>query len=104
MNRFTLIVTAILGAGYAYVALSLGAGAWERLALGVPFILVWVVPAFYWSSDRDEGRFDEIIHVASYLSMAWLSFLVVLTLARDTVLLATMWTAPEVHQWIAGVG
>jgi hypothetical protein len=31
------------------------------------------------------------MHVASYLSMAWLSFLLVLTLGRDVALLITMW-------------
>jgi predicted MPP superfamily phosphohydrolase len=96
MNRlftpFVLIVTAILAVGYGYVALSLAGGAWERVALAIPFFLVWIVPVVYWSGDReDAGRLDEIVHVASYLSMAWLSFLVVLTLVRDVLLLATAW-------------
>src|SRR4051812_32602192 len=93
MSRFLLIVTAILGVGYAYVALSLGMGVFDRAALALPFFLVWIVPAVYWNRDReDAGVFDEVVHVASYLSMAWLSFLIVATLARDLVLLATAWT------------
>ena len=92
MTRFTLLVTAILGIGYAYVALSLGTGIWDRLVLAIPFLLVWIVPVVYWGRDReDAGRLDEIVHVASYLSMAWLSFLVVSTLARDLALLAAAW-------------
>jgi hypothetical protein len=92
LQPFVLIVTAILAVGYAYVALRLGAGLWDRLALAVPFLLVWIVPVVYWSGDREGGgRLDEALHVASYLSMAWLSFLVVLTLARDVLLLATVW-------------
>ncbi|MDB5901643.1 MAG: metallophosphoesterase [Betaproteobacteria bacterium] len=92
LQPFVLIVTAILALGYAYVALRLGAGLWDRLALAVPFLLVWIVPVVYWSGDREGGgRLDEALHVASYLSMAWLSFLLVLTLARDVLLLATVW-------------
>jgi predicted MPP superfamily phosphohydrolase len=57
----------------------------------VPFVLVWLVPVVYWSRDRDhESIIDQIVHQASYLSMAWLSFLVVLTLARDVILLVTL--------------
>jgi predicted MPP superfamily phosphohydrolase len=91
LQPFVLIVTAILAVGYAYVALRLGAGLWDRLALAVPFLLVWIVPVVYWSGEREGGgRLDEALHVASYLSMAWLSFLLVLTLARDVLLLATV--------------
>ncbi|MDB5865897.1 MAG: metallophosphoesterase [Betaproteobacteria bacterium] len=92
LQPFVLIVTAILAVGYAYVALRLGSGLWDRLALAIPFLLVWIVPVVYWSGDREGGgRLDEALHVASYLSMAWLSFLVVLTLARDALLLVTVW-------------
>jgi predicted MPP superfamily phosphohydrolase len=50
-----------------------------------------MVPVVYWGRDRDhETVLDQIVHQASYLSMAWLSFLVVLTLARDFVLLVTL--------------
>jgi predicted MPP superfamily phosphohydrolase len=106
VSRFTLIVSAILAAGYAYVALRIGTGAWDRLALAVPFALIWIVPALYWSRDReDHGRFDALVHVASYLSMAWVSFLVVTTLARDLVLIATAW-APDsaVHRFAVESG
>ena len=48
MTRFTLIVTAILGLGYTYVAQRLGAGVLDGLALAVPFLLVWIVPVVYW--------------------------------------------------------
>src|SRR4051812_36072707 len=90
---FVLIVTAILGAGYAYVALHLASGVWPRLALALPFLMVWVVPVIYWGSDRDgRGRFDDVAHVMSYLSMAWLSFLLVLALLRDVLTFATAFT------------
>ena len=110
MNRllqpFVLIVTAILAAGYAYVASSLASGVWERIALAIPFLLVWIVPVVYWNGDREGGgRLDEIVHVASYLSMAWLSFLVVLTLARDVLLVATLWApGSAVHASVRDFG
>src|SRR4029450_1422649 len=82
----------VLGVGAAELLSSRGAGVGDRLALAIPFLLVWIVPVVYWGRDReDAGRLDEILHVASYLSMAWLSFLVVATLARDVLLLATAW-------------
>jgi predicted MPP superfamily phosphohydrolase len=106
MNRFNLIVTAILGAGYAYVASRLGSGVLDRVALAVPFFLVWIVPMYYWRRDRDEqGRFDEMVHVASYLSMAWLSFLVVATLLRDALLAGTaLVQAAEAHAFVRAHG
>ena len=47
------------------------------------------MPVVYWSRDRDEEEslFDHLVHQAAYLSMAWVSFALVLTLARDLFLL-----------------
>jgi predicted MPP superfamily phosphohydrolase len=72
----------------------------------VPFVLVWVVPAVYWGARRDEALRDRIMLQASYLSMGWVSFLLVLTLARDLILLATRW-APgldDVHAFVRDAG
>lgn len=106
MSRLVLVVTALVGAGYAYLALSLGAGFSSRLALGVPFLFIWIVPVLYWgrARDREESLLDQIVHQASYLSMALVSFLLVFTLARDLLLFATLWS-PALHDqvWQAGV-
>ena len=90
LRPFLLVVTALLVVGYAYVAARLGTGPWSRGALALPFLLVWVVPVVYWTRNgtRTETRFDRTMHQASYLSMAWISFLFVGTLARDATLLA----------------
>jgi predicted MPP superfamily phosphohydrolase len=91
LQPFVLTITAILAIAYAYVAWRLASHTGQRLALAVPFLLVWIMPVIYWGGDRDhEGVLDQIVHQASYLSMAWLSFLLVLTLGRDVVLLITM--------------
>ena len=90
--RFLLVATLIIVAGYGYVASRLADRTWEWLALALPFFLVWVVPAYYWSTDReDESFFEQLVHQACYLSMAWVSFVLVLTLARDALLLLTAW-------------
>jgi predicted MPP superfamily phosphohydrolase len=91
LQPFVLIVTALLAAGYAYVAARLASGLWGRVALTVPFLLIWIVPVFYWARERDreESWLDHAAHQASYLSMAWVSFLLVLTLVRDLALLVT---------------
>jgi predicted MPP superfamily phosphohydrolase len=93
LQPFVLVVTAMLLAVYAYLAWRLADNGWARAALAVPFVLIWIVPAYYWASEReDEGLIDQIVHQASYLSMAWLSFALVLTLARDALLVLTAWT------------
>jgi predicted MPP superfamily phosphohydrolase/VanZ family protein len=91
LQPFVLVVTALLAVSYAYVASRLTSDLWARVALAVPFLLIWVVPVIYWSRERDDEEtwVDQVAHQASYLSMAWVSFVLVLTLARDTALLVT---------------
>jgi len=94
VNSFVAVLTAILVAAYLYLAWRLTSGPVARLALAVPFLLIWIVPLVYWVWDRESGAWvDEIIHFASYTCMGWINFLLVLSLARDGLLLATRWTA-----------
>src|SRR5207237_21392 len=61
-----------------------------RVALAAPFAMVWILPVVYWFGDRDRrGRVHEWVQALSFLCMGWLSFLLVLTLGRDVLLLAT---------------
>jgi uncharacterized protein len=90
LHPFVLIVSAILLGGYAYMALRLTSTAPARIALAVPFVMVWILPAVYWFGNRDRrGARHEVIQTLSFLCMGWLSFLLVLTLLRDVLLLAT---------------
>jgi predicted MPP superfamily phosphohydrolase len=91
LQPFVLVVTALLAAAYAYPAARLATGPWERVTLAIPFFLIWIVPALYWTGERDgeESWLDQAAHQASYLSMAWVSFILVLTLVRDLALLVT---------------
>ena len=107
LRPFVLVATAILLAGYAYVAGRLADQAWERLVLAVPFLLVWIVPAYYWSTDReDEGAIEQFLHLACYLSMAWVSFALVLTVVRDALLFLTAWSAAlsAAHSFVSAAG
>jgi uncharacterized protein len=92
LQPFVLVVTALLAAGYAYLAARLAPGPRGGAALALPFVLIWIVPVFYWSRERDgeESWLDGVAHQASYLSMAWVSFALVLTFARDLVLFVTI--------------
>ena len=91
MSRFALVITALLALTYAYIAARLAAGPVSAAALAVPFVLIWIMPVLYWGTGRSrEGWLDQLVHRASYLSMAWVSFALVLTLARDLLLLATL--------------
>ena len=95
LSPFVLALTGILGAAYAYLAWRIASSLASRLALAVPFLLIWLVPVIYWVGDRERrGVADDLLHVAGYLSMGWLSFALVLSLGRDIVLLATGWAAP----------
>ncbi len=107
LQPFVVVVTAVLGVGYAYLAGRLTFGLWPRLALAVPFLLIWIVPVLYWVEDRDSGGWiDDLLHWLSYLSMAWLSFLVVFSLARDALLLVTAWPLflSAAHAMLVGAG
>src|SRR5437660_11095009 len=90
LHPFVLVVSAILLAGYAYIAARLTSTAPLRVALAAPFIMVWILPVVYWFGDRDRrGRVHEWMQALSFLCMGWLSFLLVLTVGRDVLLLAT---------------
>jgi predicted MPP superfamily phosphohydrolase len=90
LNRFTLTVTVLLVAVYAYLASRLVTQPWGYAGLALPFFLIWFVPVYYWGSNReDQGLLHQLVHQGSYLSMAWLSFALVLTLARDIVLIVS---------------
>ena len=104
MSRFALVVSALLGITYAYLAARLATGTGAALALAVPFVLIWILPVVYWGSERGrEGFIDRLLHRASYLSMAWVSFALVLTVLRDLALLLTFaW--PAAHAWVARIG
>jgi hypothetical protein len=107
LQPFVLVVTALLAVAYAYPAARIASGPWERAALAIPFLLIWLVPALYWTRERDgeESWLDQAAHQASYLSMAWVSFLLVLTLARDVALLATSALPLErVHEVVVQAG
>lgn len=86
LSPFVLTLTAIVVAMYAYLALRLTGSLAGRAALAVPLLLIWTVPAIYWAGDKEgHSRFDDLVHAGSYVSMGWLSFAVLLSLARDAV-------------------
>jgi uncharacterized protein len=90
LHPFVLVVSAILVVGYAYTAARLTSTALLRVMLAAPFVMVWILPVVYWFGDRDRpGRVHEWVQTLSFLCMGWLSFLLVLTVTRDVLLLAT---------------
>lgn len=106
LSRFFLVLTAIVVAGYAYVAWRIADTTAARLALAVPFVLVWIVPVVYWIYERESATpFDELLHAASYLSMGWLNFVILLALLRDATLgLAALAGATPLHAALADHG
>ena len=89
-HPFVLVLSTILLAGYAYIAARLTSTAPLRMALAAPFVMVWILPVVYWFGNRDrQGRRHEWVQTLSFLCMGWLSFLFVLTVGRDVLLLVT---------------
>jgi len=98
LNRFLWVMTLMMAGLYAYVAWRLASGAAGALVLAVPFVLIWLVPAVYWVADREKHtQYDDWLHAASYLSMGWLTFAVLLCLLRDALLLATALAPAMAH-------
>ena len=99
-----LVVSTILLVGYAYIAARLTSTAFARIALAAPFVMVWTLPVVYWFGNRDrEGRRHEWVQTLTFLCMGWLSFLFVLTVGRDVLLLATL-ALPRVHALVDAAG
>lgn len=89
-NPFVAAISAILIVAYGYLAWRLTSGTGGRIALAVPFAMIWLVPVVYWVGEREnKGWVDETVHVASYLCMGWVNFALVLCLARDGLMFAT---------------
>ncbi len=105
LNPFVLVFSAVIAGGYAYAAWRLTAPDLGRALLALPFVLVWLVPVVYWVGNRDNhSRADDLLHAASYLSMGWLTYVLLLCTLRDALLLLSSALAPVAHQAIAAAG
>ncbi len=90
LNPTVLVISAILLVVYGYVAWRLGTTSEVRWALTLPFVAIWLVPVVYWVFERESTSWlDDVLHAVAYLCMGWVSFLIVLTAARDVLLGAT---------------
>ena len=104
-SPFMLTLTAIIAAGYAYTAWRLTVPGPGRVLLAVPFLLVWAVPVIYWIHERENhGRADDLLHGASYLSMGWLTYVILLCALRDLLLVLTAAVAPQLHVTLNAMG
>jgi predicted MPP superfamily phosphohydrolase len=81
---FVFILTAILGSAFLYVASSLTDNLMFQVLIFLPFFMVWLIPILYWIGERQEHKpIDHFIQYTGFLSMGWLSFFVLATIARD---------------------
>lgn len=88
LNPFVVVLTTILSLAYTYAVWRLVAAPLARIVVAIPFIAVWLVPVLYWVGGREERKhnlFDQVLHILAYVSMGWLSFVLVLSLLRETV-------------------
>ena len=89
LHPFVLVVTAVIGLGYAYAASRLAAGIPSALLLAVPFFLIWIVPLVYWVGEgrEERGPIDEALHIGSYLAMGAVTYLMLFLLLCDLAIL-----------------
>jgi hypothetical protein len=88
-----LTFTAILITILSYVAFRVSATPVEQLLLFVPGLFVWLLPAVHWRSESDfHSPIELLLQQISFLSMGFLSWMLVVTLARD-LLLTAVWLA-----------
>jgi predicted MPP superfamily phosphohydrolase len=84
LHPFVAVLTVILALGYAYIALRFFTSWWSRLLLFLPFLFVWLIPVLYWAGEREgKSRLDHLLHFGGYLSMGFLSFLLVFALTTE---------------------
>jgi predicted MPP superfamily phosphohydrolase len=75
-----------------------------RALLAVPFLLVWAIPVVYWYGEREgKTKFDLALHYAAYVSMGWLSFLIIFVMMRD-VLLVSLAPGGASYGWVETYG
>lgn len=98
LSPFVLVLSALLGTAYAYLAWRLADSRLAAALLAIPFVLVWLVPVVYWVFERENHvRADDLLHAASYLSMGWLNFVLLLSLARDALQWLGVGAWPGLH-------
>ena len=105
LSPFVLVLSALLGAAYAYATWRLVDSLLSAAMLAVPFVLVWLVPVVYWVYERENHAWaDDLLHAASYLAMGWLNFVLLLSLARDALLWLSAGAAPRLHAGLDAAG
>jgi hypothetical protein len=93
LSRFVVTLTTLVLGTWAYVSWSLALGTAAGIALLLPFLCVWLVPIVYWVHERESHtRLDEAVHAVAYVAAGWLHFLILATLVRDLLRVAT-WVA-----------
>jgi predicted MPP superfamily phosphohydrolase len=79
---FLLLIT------YLYAWARLSKDLISSLLLAIPFILVWLIPIRFWSTDRSTIRpFDHILQVLGYICMGLVNFLIISLILTDLILL-----------------
>jgi hypothetical protein len=96
LQPFVLILTVLMSSVCAYVLFSLSVLLVAGILVAVPFVLVWLIPVLYWGLEKESvSPFDHWLHYAGYLSMGWVNFFVLSTVARDVLVHILSRTGPS---------
>lgn len=91
INVFIIVFTLLQVTLTSYVGLRLAENPFHWIVIGVAALLIWSLPIVHWRR-RDETEpsgIRKIFLIASFVSMAFMSWVLVLTFARDLALFAT---------------
>ena len=73
---------------YIYATQRLSLETFEKFLLGIPFILVWIIPVRFWSTDRSSYKaLDRVLHIMGYICMGLVNFLITSLILTDVALL-----------------
>lgn len=85
-----LTFSSLLLITYCYAWMRLANDLTTSLLLAAPFILVWLIPVRFWSTDRSTIKaFDHLLQVLGYTCMGLVNFLIISLILTDLILLLT---------------
>jgi predicted MPP superfamily phosphohydrolase len=102
--RAIAVLLITLGLAHAYLCWSLDLSVVGSAILLIPFLLLVSVPLYFWSMERKaHSFFDDLLHMASYMSMGWLNFLFFNCIVKDLLSFgSSLGGMNEIHNFLAG--
>ena len=87
LSGLVVTFTFLMAISYFYAWSRLAQNFLSSLLLALPFILVWLIPVRFWSTDRSSySKLDHALHISGYVSMGLVNFLIMSLILTDLTL------------------